>query len=56
LTESQRSGLIADFLAGSGRDDDSSRVLAELLLDYGEGYISAGPLHWSPDEVMGFSV
>ncbi|HUO39727.1 MAG TPA: hypothetical protein VMU34_18650, partial [Mycobacterium sp.] len=54
LTESQRSQLIADFLAHSGRDDDSSRFLAELLLDYGQGYISAGPLHWSPDEVMVF--
>jgi hypothetical protein len=54
LTESQRSGLITDFLAHSGRDDDNSRVLAELLLDYGQGYISAGPLHWSPGEVMVF--
>lgn len=54
LTESQRSQLIADFLAHSGRDDDDSRFLAELLLDYGQGYISAGPLHWSPDEVMVF--
>lgn len=54
LTESQRSRLIADFIAHSGCADDNSRFLAELLLDYGEGYISAGPLHWSPDEVMVF--
>ena len=27
----------------SGRDDQVSRSLAELLLDYGEGYIGAGP-------------
>ena len=54
LTESQRSRLIADFLAHSDRSDDNSRFLAELLLDYGQGYISAGPLHWSPDEVMVF--
>lgn len=55
LTESQRSRLIAEFLAHSGRDDDSSsQFLAELLLDYGEGYIHAGPLHWSPDEVLVF--
>lgn len=54
LTESQRSRLIEDFLAHSDYDDPSSRYLAELLLDYGAGYISAGPLHWSPDEVMVF--
>jgi hypothetical protein len=53
LTESQRGRLIADFLARSGCDD-ASRVLVELLLDYGQGYISAGPLHWSPEEVMVF--
>jgi hypothetical protein len=29
-----------------------SRSLAELLLDYGEGYIGAGPLCWSPGELM----
>lgn len=56
LTESQCSRLIADFLAHSGgRDDDNStRFLAGLLLDYGQGYISAGPLHWSPGEVLVF--
>jgi hypothetical protein len=49
LTESQCSRLIADFIAHSGCDDDNSstRFLAGLLLDYGQGYISAGPLHWS---------
>ncbi|RZJ52609.1 MAG: hypothetical protein EON49_23750, partial [Acidovorax sp.] len=26
--------------------------LAELFLDYGDGYIGAGPLCWSPGEVM----
>jgi len=26
--------------------------LAELFLDYGEGYIISGPLSWSPDQVM----
>lgn len=55
LTEQQRNRLIADFLTHSDHTDDStSRFLAELLLDYGEGYIHAGPLHWSPDEVMVF--
>ena len=44
--------LIQDFATDSGRDDQVSRSLAELLLDYGEGYIGAGPLCWSPGEVM----
>jgi hypothetical protein len=52
LPEPQRRQLIQDFATDSGRDDQVSRSLAELLLDYGEGYISAGPLCWSPDEVM----
>ncbi|WP_293010601.1 hypothetical protein [Mycobacterium sp.] len=52
LTEPQRRDLIQDFATHSGRDDPVSRSLAELLLDYGEGYIGAGPLCWSPGEVM----
>ncbi|WP_421840491.1 hypothetical protein [Mycobacterium sp.] len=56
LTESQRTRMIAEFLAHSdhGDDDSTARFLAGLLLDYGEGYIHAGPLHWSPGEVMVF--
>lgn len=52
LTQAQRDQLIADFLTHSGRDDQPSRYLAGLLLDYSENYIHAGPLHWSPTEVM----
>lgn len=52
LPEPQRRQLIQDFATDSGRDDQVSRSLAELLLDYGEGYIGAGPLCWSPGEVM----
>ena len=52
LPEPQRRQLIRDFATDSGPDDPVSRSLVELLLDYGEGYISAGPLHWSPGEVM----
>ncbi|MGH3518978.1 MAG: hypothetical protein ACRDQ7_16460 [Haloechinothrix sp.] len=32
-------------------NDEVTRSLAELFLDYGEGYIIAGPLCWSPDQV-----
>lgn len=52
LPEPQRRQLIQDFATDSGRDDPVSRSLAELLLDYGEGYIGAGHLCWSPGEVM----
>jgi hypothetical protein len=52
LPEPQRRQLIQDFVTDSGRDDPVSRSLAELLLDYGEGYIGAGHLCWSPGEVM----
>ena len=52
LPEPQRRQLLQDFATDSGRDDQVSRSLAELLLDYGEGYIGAGPLCWSPGEVM----
>jgi hypothetical protein len=52
LPEPQRRQLIQDFATDSGRDDPVSRSLAELLVDYGEGYIGPGPLCWSPGEVM----
>jgi len=52
LPEPQRRQLIQDFATDSGRDDPVSRSLAELLVDYGEGYIGADPLCWSPGEVM----
>jgi hypothetical protein len=52
LPESERRRLIEDFTAGSGLDDEVTHSLADLLLDYGEGYIRSGPLCWSPGEVM----
>lgn len=42
LPESERRRLIDEFTVGSGRDDEVSRSLAGLFLDYGEGYIQAG--------------
>lgn len=53
LPGSERERLIEAFTVTSGRDD-VSRSLAELFLDYGEGYIRAGPLCWSSGEVMLF--
>ena len=52
LSEPQRRRLIQDFATSSGLDGDVSRLLAELFLDYGAGYIDSGPLCWSPGEVM----
>jgi len=52
LPEQRRRQLVEDFLTDIGSDDDVSRSLAELFLDYGDGYIGAGPLCWSPGEVM----
>ncbi|MFC4114189.1 hypothetical protein ACFO0F_16420 [Nonomuraea zeae] len=52
LPEAERDRLIQQFTTTHDRDDEVSRSLAELFLDYGEGYIISGPLAWSPDEVM----
>jgi hypothetical protein len=54
LPDSERSRLIDEFAASSRLDDEVSRSLADLFLDYGEGYIRSGPLRWSPGEVMLF--
>jgi hypothetical protein len=52
LPEQRRRQLVEDFLNDIGSDGEVSRSLAELFLDYGDGYIGAGPLCWSPGEVM----
>ncbi|WP_368679937.1 hypothetical protein R1X32_00890 (plasmid) [Rhodococcus opacus] len=52
LPEQRRRQLVEDFLTDIGSDDEVSQSLAELFLDYGDGYIGAGPLCWSPGEVM----
>jgi hypothetical protein len=52
LPEQRRRQLVENFLTDIGSDDEVSRSLAELFLDYGDGYIGAGPLCWSPGEVM----
>jgi hypothetical protein len=54
LPDSERHRLIGEFAASSRLDDEVSRSLADLFLDYGEGYIRSGPLYWSPGEVMLF--
>jgi hypothetical protein len=55
IDDDERARLIDDFVSGSGlADDDVTRSLADLFLDYGDGYITAGPLCWSPGAVMVF--
>ena len=47
LPEAERAALIEDFVATAGLgDDDVTRSLADLFLDYGDGYITAGALAW----------
>jgi hypothetical protein len=54
LTDSERHSLIDEFTTSTGRDDEMTRSLAGLFLDYGKICIRSGPLCWSPDEVMLF--
>lgn len=55
MTEQQRRDVVAEFLAADdGADEAVTRSLAELFLDYGDGYITAGPLCWSPGTVSLF--
>ena len=42
--QTERDRLLNDF-------DPADRSLAELFLDYGEGWITSGPLYWSPGQV-----
>lgn len=44
--------LVADFvLASELPDDEVTRSLAEVFIDYGDGYLAARPLGWSPGSV-----
>lgn len=58
LSDAERRGLLDRFTTSIGEvvgaEPDVVRSLAELFLDYGEGYIISGPLSWSPDQVMLF--
>lgn len=52
LGDDERQRLVDEYLAESGLPDtDTTRSLADLFLDYGAGYITTGPLSWSPDRV-----
>jgi hypothetical protein len=55
LGEGDRDRLLNDFVAGAADLDDTVvRSLGEMFLDYGEGYMTSGPLCWSPARVALF--
>ena len=55
LADEQRASLIGDFVATAGLpDNDVTRSLADLFIDYGDEYLTARPLGWSPGSVMLF--
>jgi hypothetical protein len=55
LPDEERAALIDDFVSDAGLpDNDVTRSLADLFIDYGDGYLRAGPLCWSPAAVMLF--
>ncbi|MER7273472.1 hypothetical protein ABT369_03345 [Dactylosporangium sp. NPDC000244] len=53
LAEGKRAELIEAFV-GQTTDSDAYRSLADLFLDYGDGYLNSRPLGWSPDAVAIF--
>lgn len=57
LADTQRRELVDAFVGSGGLpDDDLARSLAELFLDYGDGYLPVRPLGWDPDSVALFLV
>lgn len=42
LTDDERAQLIDDFIAAGAPDNDVTRSVADLFLDYGDGYIESG--------------
>lgn len=54
--EQDREPIIEEFIASGATDDETTRHLADLFLNYGEGYMTAGPLCWSPEQVELFLV
>ncbi|MEU5419229.1 hypothetical protein [Streptomyces sp. NPDC020667] len=57
LEEADRARLLNVFTAsrtGAAKEVGTVRSLGELFLDYGENYLSRGPLCWSPGQVAVF--
>jgi hypothetical protein len=57
MAEADRATLIDEFVTGSGLpDSEITRHVADLCIDYGDGYIAGGVFAWSPAEVEIFLV
>ncbi|AEV82361.1 hypothetical protein ACWT_1343 [Actinoplanes sp. SE50] len=48
MSDEERQRLLDGFAPA---DDTVARSLADLFLDYGDGYMTSGPLCWSPGQV-----
>jgi hypothetical protein len=48
MGDEERQRLLDGFAPA---DDTVARSLADLFLDYGDGYMTSGPLCWSPEQV-----
>lgn len=57
MPEEEKRALVDEFVAGAPLPDaDLARALAELFVDFGDSYLPAGPLSWSPSAVEFFLV
>lgn len=57
MADEERARLVEDFFgAATLEDTEATRRVAELIVDYGEGYLDGGVLAWSPASVMMFLV
>lgn len=57
MADADRASLIDEFIRKSGLPDDLvTRHVADLCVDYGDGYIADGVFAWSPAEVEIFLV
>jgi hypothetical protein len=55
ISDTDREAVVRAFDADSGLDDDTvTRSLAELFIDYANGYLPDPPLGWSPGWVQMF--
>lgn len=54
-TDKEREALIEAFVADAEvPDDETTRSLADLFLEYGDGWLPVRPLGWNPGSVMLF--
>lgn len=52
MPDVERARLIDDFVTAGAADDDVTRSVADLFLDYADSYLASGHLCWSPVAVQ----